>query len=171
MLDLERVGIYSCGTLRANRKGFPSDLKTAVKKCFKERGASQTRQCENLTVSVWQDNRPVTVIATNASPLEQCTVQRKTRDGTKLDIECPQSVVQYNKYMGGVDYNDQLRGYYGIRTKGRKFYKYIAMFLLDLTITNTFVLLKHYTHLNITDLKSFRMKLAKELIGSYKSRK
>ena len=35
----------------------------------------------------------------------------------------PEEVLLYNKFMGGVDMNDQLREYYSVRTK---------------TITNTF---------------------------------
>ena len=36
LLDLFRNGLYGCGTLRTNRKGFPPQLKTAAKKGFKE---------------------------------------------------------------------------------------------------------------------------------------
>ena len=73
--------------------------------------------------------------------------------------------------MGGVDHNDQLRGYYHVRLKCRKFYKYIVWFLFDVAIVNSFILCKHFTHLGITDLKTFRTELAKSLIGSYCSRK
>ena len=47
--------------------------------------------------------------------------------------------------MGGVDRGDQLRGYYCCRTKSRKFYKYIFYFLLDVAITNAFILMKKHT--------------------------
>ena len=55
--------------MRTNWKGFPSVLKPVVKKGMKERGDSKTVQSvqsKNLTVSVWQDNKPVTVVATNS---------------------------------------------------------------------------------------------------------
>ena len=32
MISLLKVGIYSCGTLRADRKGIPDDLKQMAKK-------------------------------------------------------------------------------------------------------------------------------------------
>jgi hypothetical protein len=38
--------------------------------------------------------------------------------------------------MGGVDLNDQLRGYNSVKLKGRKFYKYIWWFIFDVAITN-----------------------------------
>ena len=90
--------MYSCGTLRSNRKGFPSDLKPYLKKGLNERGESKVRQHENITVSLWQDNRPVVVISTNSDPTETTTVQRKVRDGTTSRVSCPQSI--YRKRPG-----------------------------------------------------------------------
>ena len=68
--DLEQPNLYGCGTIRVNRKGFPNELKPVAKKGLKERGDSRTVQCDNLTISVWQDNWPVTVAATNSDPTE-----------------------------------------------------------------------------------------------------
>lgn len=170
-LDLQRNGIYACGTLRSNRRGFPNDLKPFVKRGLSERGESEVRQNGNLTVSVWQDSKPVTVIATNADPTRNESVQRKTKDGTTRSVPSLQAIVLYNHFMGGVDLNDQLRGYYSLRLKGRKYYKYIFFFLLDLTITNAYILCKHFTDLTVTSTKTFRAELAKALIGTYCSRK
>ena len=50
--DLEKDGIYACGTLRANRLHFPKDLKPTAKKGLKNRGDSETRQAGNLVVTV-----------------------------------------------------------------------------------------------------------------------
>ena len=72
----------------------------------------------------------------------------------------------YNNNMGGVDNNGQLRGYYHVRLKCRKFYKYIFWFLFDVAIVNSFILCKHFTHLGIRDMKTFRTQLAKSLIGN-----
>ena len=79
LIDLLRVGVYGCGTLRSNHKGFPQDLKLLLKKGLSERGEYRVRQHENITVSVWQDNRPVVVISTNSDPTVTTTVQRKMR--------------------------------------------------------------------------------------------
>ena len=61
--------MYGCGTIRTNRnKGFPDTLKPAVKKGLKERGESKTCKTGNLTVTAWQDNKVVTLAATNSDP-------------------------------------------------------------------------------------------------------
>ena len=73
--------------------------------------------------------------------------------------------------MGGVDLNDQLRGYYHLRLKCRKFYKYIFWFLIDIIITNTYILCRHFTDQKVISIKEFRVELAMALIGDYFSRK
>ena len=44
MLNLLRYGAYSCGTMRSDRKGFSSTLKTIVKRGFPNRGDFVTAQ-------------------------------------------------------------------------------------------------------------------------------
>ena len=171
LCDLYSMGLYGCGTLRSNRKGFPDDLKSFVKKGLPNRGDSKIRQCDDLTVSVWQDSKPVVAIATNSDQLEITTVLRKSKDGSKSEIDCPQAINLYNKYMGGVDRNDQIRGYYSVRMKGRKFYRYIFWFLFDVSITNAYFLCRYHTSLTVNCVKKFRSKLAWELIGSFNNRK
>ena len=171
LINLFKAGLYGCGTTRVNRKGFPPELKKHTKKGFKERGNSMTYQHRNLTATVWQDTKPVVIMATNSDPTTPTTVERKQRDGSKSTYPCPTSVYMYNKYMGGVDHNDQLRGYYHVRLKCRKYYKYIMWFLFDVAITNSYTLCKLHTDLKYNNIKDFRVNLAKELIGDYFSRK
>ena len=73
--------------------------------------------------------------------------------------------------MSGVNENDQLQGYYAVRTKSTKCYKYIFWFLFDVAIVNSFILYKRVPTVGKKSLKEFRVELAKQLIGSYSSRK
>ena len=74
--------------------------------------------------------------------------------------------------MAGVDKSDQLRGYYAVRMKPTKNYKYIFWFLFDLAIVNAFILHSRVPTVGKTlTLKEFRVELAKQMIGSYNSRK
>ena len=74
--------------------------------------------------------------------------------------------------MAGVDTNDQLRGYYSVRMKSTKCYKYIFWFMFDVAIVNSFILYKRVPVVGRKmSLKEFRVQLAKQLIESYNSRK
>ena len=59
---------YVCGTIRTNRKNFPSEISDEDKKF--SRGGSVLRQCGQISV---KDNKVVTL----ASPPDNTTVRRK----------------------------------------------------------------------------------------------
>jgi len=166
-------GIYSCGTIRSNRKNIPEDLRPEIKKGLKERGDHMIRQDGHLVFTIWQDTKVVTMLSTNSQPTANHQVLRRKKDGSQVHVQSPDAVVKYNKYMGGVDRNDQLRKYYGVRLKSRKNYKYIFWFMLDVAITNAFILLSKYSPISakLQCLKEFRTELARSLIGEYNSRK
>ncbi len=108
-------------------------------------------------------------MSTNSQPSAVGTVLRRQRDGSRQQVSCPQAIISYIWYM---DRGDQLRGYYKCRVKSRKFYKYIFYFLLDVAITNSFVLQLGWSpragpHNAIKTIKAFHLQLAQELIGSY----
>ena len=117
------------------------------------------------------DRKVVTVMSTTSQP-ESSTVLRRQKNGSRIPVPCPTSIMDYNNFMGGVDRGDQLRGYYSCRTKCRKFYRYIFYFLLDVAITNAFILQKGYcVNAPFSNIKEFRLKLASKLVGDYCSRK
>ena len=109
---------------------------------------------------------------TGFDPAARGEVLRGQRNGSRISVACPAACVSYNKYMGGVDRGDQLRGYYHVRMKCRKFYKYVANFMLDVAITNSLTLFRcrPLTSKSVTT-KTFRELLAKELVGDYCSKR
>ena len=117
---------------------------------------------------LWRDNRVVTLLSTNTQPDEREVIQRRQPVGSRVDVPCPTAVARYQRYMGGVDRNDQLRQYYSVRTK---LYKYIFWFLFEASITNAYILHTNYSGAKHQALKEFRLELAKSLIGDYHSKK
>ena len=72
-------------------------------------------QHEDVTAIVWQDIRVVLLLSTNSDPRTDGSVTRETGKGNEeIEIACPQAVINYTKYMGGVDLSDQKREYYGV---------------------------------------------------------
>ena len=69
--------------------------------------------------------------------------EEDTERWTRLDVTCPLCIALYNRYMGGVDHNDQR---YHVRLKNMKCYKYIFWFLFDVSITNAFILSSFDVH-------------------------
>ena len=101
-----------------------------------------TVQSDNIGASAWMDRKVVRVMYAGWDPAECTDVLRRQKDGTRSLVPCPAACAAYNKYMGGVDRGDQLRGYYHFKQKTHKFYKYIANFLLGVGLTNAFIIFK-----------------------------
>ena len=127
-------------------------------------------QADNVCASAWQDRKTVMAMYTGCDPTKSQTVKRRQKDGSSRTVPCPTGLANYNKFMGGVDLGDQLRGYYHIRMKCRKFYKYIANFFFDVSVTNAFILYRIGHPGTKVAVKKFREVLAKQLIGSYCSK-
>ena len=102
--DLYKKGIYACGTIRSNRVGYPDDLKKHLKKGLPNRGDYLQRQCGNMLFSLWQDNKPVSVLSTGSQPGE-ATVERRQKDATKSTLYVDFRVELAKKLIG--DYNSR----------------------------------------------------------------
>ena len=89
-----------------------------------------------------------------------------------VTIPCPAAMALYNRYMGGVDKNDQTQQYYNMRLKSCKFYCFIFWFLFEVAAANSHILHKHYSAVaKQQPLNEFQLKLAKGLMGKYYSKK
>ena len=98
------------------------------------RGDSTSVQAGNLVTTLWLNNCVVRVMSTNSQPKDSSQVLRQQHNGSRVSVQCPTAVAQYNKFIGGVDRNDQLRQYYNVGRKGRKYYRYIFWFYLRLVL-------------------------------------
>ena len=152
--SLSHNKLYACGTMRSDCRGFLAQFKPKVKKRLSNRGDFEVVQYKNLTMYLWQDTKPV-IVSSNTNAYDKTIVTHKQHDGSTIQIKCPQAIHNYNKLMGGVDLNDQIRNNYNYHMKSRKSYRYI-FFLFHLSITNAFILTKNYSStLSIQNMKQF----------------
>ena len=99
--DLAKKQIYSCGTVRPNRRGMPQDL--APKRPKLKRGDIHVRTRADLTAILWQDKRGICMLTNiHNAPAEGnfCS-----EGGTAIKL---QFVMDYNHYMGYVDNGDRM---------------------------------------------------------------
>ena len=62
-----------------------------------------TLQKNNISATVWLDRKAVSMMSSNTQPSAVGTVLRRQVDITRSAITCPQNIILYNKYMGGMD--------------------------------------------------------------------
>lgn len=173
--NLRQQDIYACGTVRSNSKGLPPFMKKDAKtEKSMNRGEFQFQVKNGIAAVKWKDNKAVNFLSSAHSPRQTSTVLRRLRNGKRIEVPCPQVVKVYNRAMGGVDKFDQLHERYAVGRKSMKWWHRIFYYLVDLAIVNSFVLWKMQQPVQMqskTDQLTYRLKLARQLIGGYCGRK
>lgn len=157
---LRDLPFAAVGTCMANRKNLPT-----LEKGLKNRGDYKFHcTSSGILVSQWRDTKEVLTVSNCHGP-EVVNIQRKQKDGSKLNLLCPTSIAFYNKYMGGVDLSDQLVGTYDLDRKSGKWWKKVFYKLFLTTIVNSHILYKEICNTKSVTLKKFCVALAEQLIA------
>lgn len=131
--DLKLNGLGACGTVRANRKNLPIEMKTLKKK----KGDPPTTWINNskdMIACSWQDTGKVNMLSTVGDTGVKVTeVRSKTgrREVTKPNIQ-----ICYNKNMGGVDLFDKFCSTYPYGHKSMKWYQPLWHFIIEVGLVN-----------------------------------
>lgn len=161
---LENYGIYASGTIKTNRRGFPTEMKNP----YLERGDAKQGQHENMVITVRNDNKPVHVLSTTSNP------PFNTGGGDLVVLQRPPPIQHYQQNYSGVDRSQQYRSKNPVGRPSKKFWKYFMNFIFEISIINSFLLwlntpgtakpTKHYS------LNDFSLDIAQYLIGDFSSR-
>lgn len=91
------------------------------------------------------------------------TTERTQKDGCKKTFDCPEAIVFYNKFMGGVDKSDQYSTYYQVDRKSNKWWKRMFNRLLLITVSNAWILHKKFKEKEMS-LIDFLIPLSEEVM-------
>lgn len=172
IVELSKRGIRSVGTVRKNRlqnDKLPNE--TSIMSLPRGSSIEMTTNIENIEISnvTWRDNKAVNLISDYVGTNPMQTVQRYDKKiNKKISIDCPNIIKEYNSCMGGVDLLDSLIGRNKIKIRSKKWYMRIFYHLLDVTITNAWILYKRANAQRATEeklltLADFRVKLGETL--------
>lgn len=175
LVKLLRKKIFAVGTIMPTRKFFPSN-KLPLDRTMALGDSACAMTKSNISVSKWRDRgkKAVCVASNMHNPSKKGYVRRTNSQGNKEQVACPSPIIDYNKYMGGVDKFDQHMASYNISWKSRRWWMKIWFYLIESAIVNSYIVYKDtwtkaypggtkpMTHL------IFRSKLADELIGDEK---
>ena len=127
---LKANGFEACSTIDIKRLNVPKylkSLKTELAKVCTERGEGRWVWDKSLVYVMWTDTKVVTVASTMHTATGNEKVIRKMKDKAgqllRKEVKIPPPIVEYNKYMGGVDLLDQGISYYNILCKTRKYWR------------------------------------------------
>ncbi len=170
---------HACGTLRANRKFLPPDIRkkkvAGLQQCGDSRGF-QSIECPNLCCVAWQDTSLVRFLSTCCKPNVTGTTLRRVA-AQYVQVRQPKVAAYYAKHYGAIDYWDQLHAAYSPTCTCKKMWWFLFWFLNNACLINGWILYKkastranplHRKHYEQSD---FCFEIAMALIGDYKGRK
>uniref|UniRef100_A0A3B5AMD5 PiggyBac transposable element-derived protein 4-like n=1 Tax=Stegastes partitus TaxID=144197 RepID=A0A3B5AMD5_9TELE len=167
--DLSEKNIACCGTIRQHHTGFPQNRTNDLPKKA-ERGDIRWIRDGKLLFVKWMDTREVAMCSTMHQAYSGLTVKRKVKEAgewkNKL-IPVPDSIIDYNRNMGGVDLSDALMTYYNISHKTMKWYKTLFYHFVEIATVNSFLLHKELFKLrkDPTQTKPFTQKTYREQLA------
>ena len=134
-------GIYACGTLKSNRRGYPAEFKKYLKKGLGKRGKSIQLKDGNKVFALWQDNKVVTMLSTNCKK-GRGTVLRKQKNGSRITVSCP------------LHYKTSKNHYFGENFFFAFYYSPVNKLSIDILLTLLIVFFPMFTlHFSPTFLK------------------
>ncbi|XP_055911774.1 piggyBac transposable element-derived protein 3-like [Eupeodes corollae] len=133
---LKNENTLACGTIRANRRGNPTNLRDERK--MKRGDFDYRSSTHGISFYKWKDTKTV-LLASNYHGNELTTVARRDKSGVQHEVSCPTVVKDYNTYMGGVDHADQLRAAYGLDHRSKKWWHRLFWGIIEICFVNFFI--------------------------------
>ncbi|XP_045446632.1 piggyBac transposable element-derived protein 4-like [Melitaea cinxia] len=144
---------YCTGTLRKKREFNPEIVNSKMKK-----GDNKSVFHNGIHIGCYRDKRYIPYISTEHDD-EMVTVTNKRG----ISKEKPKALAFYNRFMSGIDRQDQMLSYYPCERKTLRWYKKFLIHVFQIQILNAYILYNRFSgkHLNMYD---FRMSLINELL-------
>ena len=164
--SLKTKDIYVVGTIRTNRLQGAGEKLVDTKVLLKTgRGSSSVAtSSDNISVIRWSDNKIVHMISSFCGQEPQDSAQRWDRKTKKhVEVSRPQCIIQYNRFMGGVDMTDRMVAHYPHGVKFKKYYMRIVYHFLNVATVNAWLLFKEKKNLKMS-LLDFKASVAATLI-------
>lgn len=153
--SLIQKNTYCTGTLRLNRKNTPVEVKQAKLK----KDETIARYSNGVVIGKWRDKREVAYISTEFKNNMVVSTNKRGHNKTK-----PEPIVNYNKFMSGIDRQDQMQSYYPSTRKTIRWYKKIGIHTVQMLLMNSFYLYNKYKIGSNMPLYDYRLSVLSVLL-------
>ncbi|KAJ8926270.1 hypothetical protein NQ314_021391, partial [Rhamnusium bicolor] len=147
---------FCTGTLRADRKGNPKDV-VATKL---PKGGTKAKYSNGIMIGKWKDKRDVLYISTEFPNTMVTFTKKRAQEKVK-----PLPILNYNKFMSGVDRQDQMMAYYPCSRKTLRWYKKLAIHFFQLILVNSHYMFNEYSGKRLT-FYDYRLEVIRGLLGA-----
>lgn len=141
-LELMARGFWATGTVRKTRKGFPDSLGGFPKSQLPERGSLVVRmhRDRNMCAAMWMDSKPVFLLSCAENPVDPTAFVNRWVARQRKEFPTSPILLQYQRFMRGVDLVDQQRQEYTGQLHSHKWWHRLLFFILDSSLLNAYIL-------------------------------
>ena len=160
--ELSKCKIGCVGTAKKNRilssstSELPSKLEKGELKYY------SNSPDNSLLLCIWQDRGTVRLLSNVHQPIT--TVVKETKLGSSKHFQKPEMAIEYVKYGKAVDLCNQLSTVYRYPHKSRKWWKTVFFHMLQITITNSYIMYREISNSKISHLEFYKI-IVKNLLG------
>lgn len=161
--ELTKRGIGAIGLLKKDSKGVPKafysqKLDQYCSKCICH------KVYKNIKVIIWKEFKPAYYL-TNCVGYKYADSQKIDRHtNKKISMKKPEAIVLFNQFIHGVEIMDQLSSYYSVSRKKYKWWKQVLFFLLEITMSNSYTILREVKGAKIMTRKEYRLFIIEQLL-------
>lgn len=123
------------------------------------KGESISRTSNGILVGKWKDKRDVVYITSEFTNEMDVHTTRRGEEKEK-----PIPILEYNKYMGGIDRQDQMNAYYPCERKTLRWYKKLGIHIIHLLFINAHFLYRKFGTNRKMPFYDFRIAVLEELL-------
>lgn len=170
-LELLGLGIHTTGTIIANRKGLPKEIKRNKKLKLAKHTVVSFRKADKVTVLAWKDKRNVFMLSTYHNADTEA-VTRKVSRGVEEVFQKPKAIIDYTRHMGAVDRADHYCASYGFTRKSLKWWRKMFFWLFEVAVVNSFILFNlHREQIGLKPVShlTYRKALIVQMVGDIRN--
>jgi hypothetical protein len=161
---LRRQRISATGTIRPDRVGIPSQF--ALKEKM-ERGDYKSIIISNIIIFKWMDTKHVFLASNECENTEIITTSRQLKNKQRIEVDCPKVIVDYNKFIHGVDKFNQRISSYTFDRKSRRNWLRLFFFFFNASLANSYICYNQL-HQNESPYLDYLVSVAKSLCSGAK---
>lgn len=148
----------ACGTIRKNRRNIPK-LTANLRP-----GEHQISSTSNMMIFKWMDKREVYMLTT-IHDFQMVRTGKQDRRTNQEKVK-PNVVIEYSKFMGGVDKSDMEMSFSESTRKTIKWYRKFFFHLLDICVHNAHVIHQKKTKKS-THLSDFKLEIINSIFQKF----
>jgi hypothetical protein len=157
---LEEQSIAACGTLRKNR------VPVEIRNMNLELDEVKAIRSGNVVVMKYKA-KPTKYVHMLTTIHNQATSPVNIRGRHPREVNKPVAIHDYNRYMNGVDKMDQCLQYYDPTRKTIKWYRKVAIHVIQVALWNSYLVHEKVTHSGMTFLKYILSVLSTMVLNNY----